>query len=388
MRAPEIAVLGAEEPAGNQETVQMARVTTFISHAHGESELAALLKASLVQDFIGLVDIFVSSDFKSIGAGDDWYSAIMSAVRAADIHLVLCSQDSITSPWINIELGAALCRQERKILPVCHTNLLWKDFRVRPLADKQGFDAGTADGLAYLYATVAGVLGSAVPKVDFGALAAIINEIESRYLEAKTAKALSVDCPTPMNLQVKLPKPRVLCVTSVRFHEVVRKDLDLILAAFPPGTHHEIVADPTVLKGLMAREKFDIVHVANETCPVTGNLIFTDLAPEERSAETPLELLPAAIFARLVEECDAALVVLANNETLPLLVKVLPVTSVAFAEEPVDIPMLIAWLQTFYALLSGGFSLAEACRKTYAQHQIPVRLYPKLFTEAAAVSSH
>ena len=43
--------------------------------------------------------------------------------------------------------------------------------------------------------------------------------------------------------------------------------------------------------------------------------------------------------------------VLANNETLPLLVKMLPITSVAFAEEPVDIPMLIAWLQTFYGLL-------------------------------------
>ena len=42
---------------------------------------------------------------------------------------------------------------------------------------------------------------------------------------------------------------------------------------------------------------------------------------------------------------------LANNETLPLLVKMLPITSVAFAEEPVDIPMLIAWLQTFYGLL-------------------------------------
>jgi hypothetical protein len=62
--------------------VEMTRVTTFISHAHGESELAALLKASLVQDFIGLIDIFVSSDFKSIGAGEDWYSVIMSAVRA------------------------------------------------------------------------------------------------------------------------------------------------------------------------------------------------------------------------------------------------------------------------------------------------------------------
>jgi hypothetical protein len=44
----------------------MARITIFISHAHGESELAALLKERLVQDSIGLTDIFVSSDFKSI----------------------------------------------------------------------------------------------------------------------------------------------------------------------------------------------------------------------------------------------------------------------------------------------------------------------------------
>jgi hypothetical protein len=258
---------------------------------------------------------------------------------------------------------------------------------VRPLADKQGFDVGAADGLKFLYETVAGVLGSALPRVDFDALAAIVNEIEARYREAKNTKALSIDCPPPTNLQVELPKPRVLCVTDARFHEAVRKDLALLLGAFPPETHHEIVADPTLLKDLMAREKFDIVHVANGTCPVTGNLIFASLAADQRSSQTLQEELSASVFAGLVKECEAALVVLANNETLPLLVKLLPVTSVAFAEEPVDIPMLVAWLQTFYGLLAKGFSLAEACRKTYIQHQIPVNLYPKLFTHVAAASN-
>ena len=38
-------------------SAQMARITIFISHAHGESELAALLKERLVQDFIGRIDI-------------------------------------------------------------------------------------------------------------------------------------------------------------------------------------------------------------------------------------------------------------------------------------------------------------------------------------------
>ena len=33
----------------------MAKITVFISHAHGESELASLLKTNLVEHFIGLV---------------------------------------------------------------------------------------------------------------------------------------------------------------------------------------------------------------------------------------------------------------------------------------------------------------------------------------------
>ena len=53
----------------------------FISHAHGESELASLLKTNLVEHFIGLVNVFVSSDFKSIGAGEDWYSGTPAASR-------------------------------------------------------------------------------------------------------------------------------------------------------------------------------------------------------------------------------------------------------------------------------------------------------------------
>lgn len=363
----------------------MAKITVFISHAHGESELASLLKTTLVEHFIGLVNVFVSSDFKSIGAGENWYSAIMNAVEEADIHIVLCSQDSISSSWVNIELGAALCRHDRVILPICHTNLKWEDFRVRPLADRQGLDAGSPKGLAFLYSMVATALGSSLPKVDFEALAKTIQEIEIRYRADKITKARSGDCPTPSNLRVQLPNPRVLCITSIQFQEVVRKDIDLILAAFPTGTHHEIVTDVAVLKDLMTRERFDIIHVANQTCPVTGDLIFTSIAPGERFSDKNHETLRASNFADLVKECGAALLVLANNENLPLLVKMLPITSVAFAEEPVDIPMLIAWLQTFYGLLGENYSLADACRKTYAQHQIPVRLYPRLYAEAASV---
>ena len=72
----------------------MARITIFISHAHGESELAALLKERLVQDFIGRIDILFLPISRAFGAGEDWYSTTMNKVRIADKHLVLCSQDS------------------------------------------------------------------------------------------------------------------------------------------------------------------------------------------------------------------------------------------------------------------------------------------------------
>jgi len=73
-----------------------------------------------------------------------------------------------------------------------------------------------------------------------------------------------------------------------------------------------------------------------------------------------------------------SLVVLAHNETLALVTKLLPVTNVVFALEPVDSKSMIEWIKGFYALLAEGYSIAQSCRKAFAQHQIPMKLYPRL----------
>ena len=80
----------------------------------------------------------------------------------------------------------------------------------------------------------------------------------------------------------------------------------------------------------------------------------------------------------LVLESGASLVVLANNETLALVTKLLQVTSVVFALEPVDSKALAAWIASFYDFLARGFTLRDSCRKAFAQHQLPMTLYPRL----------
>jgi hypothetical protein len=80
----------------------------------------------------------------------------------------------------------------------------------------------------------------------------------------------------------------------------------------------------------------------------------------------------------LVKETGASLVVLPNNEALPLVAKLLPVTNVVFAYDPIDLKTLANWIRDFYLMLAKGYSLSDACRKAFAQHQAPMNLYPQL----------
>jgi hypothetical protein len=61
-----------------------------------------------------------------------------------------------------------------------------------------------------------------------------------------------------------------------------------------------------------------------------------------------------------------------------LVAKLLPVTNVVFALDPIDLKTLANWIQEFYLMLSKGYSLSDACRKAFAQHQAPMNLYPQL----------
>jgi hypothetical protein len=363
----------------------MPLLEVFVSHASGESELAKLLQEEIESDFIGLVRVFVSSDGTSIVVGDQWIESVVSRLGSADIYIVLCSQNSVDRPWINIELGAALSRGKR-VIPIFHTDLVAGQFQRRPLSDYEGFNASDPQGLRSLYSIFQRGLESRLPVVDFDALASKVKAFESRYLEEKKTIAASAKTTSSSEvLSLQLRKPRVLCVSSEQFRELVRDDLELIQRAFPDQAHHEVITASEALQPALEKEKFDIIHVASYVCPVTGDLVFSPVDPVTKKDLAPQrDRMTAHKFGDLVRGCGAVLVVLANNETLALVTKLLPVTSVIFALEPVELKTLVQWIKAFYVLLGAGLSFSDACKRAFDLHQIPMMLYPQLAPDALA----
>jgi hypothetical protein len=354
------------------------KLRVFISHASGEAPLAEILQQHIAKDFIGLVEVFVSSDGTSIAVGDHWLDGVVAALQSADIYAVLCSQHSIERRWINIEMGAALARS-RPIIPICHTDLSPAQLQ-RPLEDSQAIQASDPDGLRRLYGRLAHELGSATPSVDFQALAAEVHAFEVRHGEQKgmVAEAFYCGAQTTTTDQV-VTNPKVLCATSAQYQDTIREDIELIRGAFPEGVRHLVSTSSADLRKLLAENRFDIIHVAAYVCPVSGDLIFSEVDPRTKKDVTGNpDYLEIDTFVHLVVEARASLVVLPNNEALPLVAKLLPITNVVFALDPIDLKTLANWIQDFYLMLSKGYPLSDACRKAFAQHQAPMNLYPQL----------
>ena len=221
----------------------METIKTFISHASGESELGNLIKTHIDAAFIGMIDVYVSSDGTSIAVGDNWMNSVVSHLQQADIFIVLCSQHSLDRPWINLELGAALTRG-KTIIPLCHTDLVAAQLVRRPLSDFEALNASDPHGLKSLFTKLADALGSRVPAIDWARLVSEVRAFESRYLAQKqTISQAKLQNRSPEIADLALAAPEVLCVSSVQFQSTVREDLDMIHAAFPNQAHHEVITD-------------------------------------------------------------------------------------------------------------------------------------------------
>ena len=141
--------------------------------------MAAILKESLSEAFLGAVEVFASSNVASITAGDDWLSGIKNALRTADIEIVLLSPLSILRPWVNFEAGAAWVRGIT-ILPLCHSGLRPSDLAM-PLCLIQAAEASQEAGLDQLFARVALHLKVNKPRVPLSRLVRKVKALEQDY---------------------------------------------------------------------------------------------------------------------------------------------------------------------------------------------------------------
>jgi len=110
--------------------------------------------------FSGDVEVFTSSDTKSIKVGANWLDVIHSALEQASAVIVLCSKASVSRPWVQFELGAAWMR-DITIIPVCHSGMKITELPM-PLSLRNGMDI-TPDGMERLYRAVSDMLGTNRP---------------------------------------------------------------------------------------------------------------------------------------------------------------------------------------------------------------------------------
>jgi hypothetical protein len=180
----------------------MAKTRVFISHISAETALAQALKQRLQRDFLGLLDIFVSSDQTTIRAGSKWLDEVDKALKGADAQIVLASKESVGRPWVNFEAGAVWLRGI-PVVPLCHSGMTPETLPV-PLSMLQSVGAGDADGLRKLYDTLALRAKVDAPAIDFAALAAELRAHETR----PDAAAVTLEL---------IREPRILCASSAQY---------------------------------------------------------------------------------------------------------------------------------------------------------------------------
>jgi len=139
----------------------MVTKSLFVSHISEEAEYAALLKEMIQGDFLELAKCFTSSDIGSIGAGENWLTAVERAMTEAKAVIVLCSKASVHRPWVQFEVGAAWMKGV-PVIPVCHSGMKMGDLQM-PLSLRQGVELPTERGIAQLYEGVARILKMARP---------------------------------------------------------------------------------------------------------------------------------------------------------------------------------------------------------------------------------
>lgn len=340
----------------------MARQQVFISHISSETEIAQRLKERLSSHFIGMLDIFVSSDRSSIQAGAKWLDEVEKALTAADAEIVLCSRESVGRPWIQFEAGAAWLRHI-PVIPVCHSGLALAELPV-PLSMLQGVECSRPEGLQKLYDTVAGLLGGQTPAVDFAALAAELRLLEEQH----RAKVSALP---------RLENPSVLCSASAQYAQAAMGfDLDVGVLQDAFGADRVTVERALTRKRLtelLTQRRFDIVHLVLAVDSKSGDLIFSpiDLATFQPSTGR-VDKLPPGGLVTLLGEAKTSLVVLATCKALRLAVELARCTNMAGTEEEISGEQAAEWADCFYHLLRQGTPLYKAFDLTDAQVDVPM----------------
>lgn len=159
----------------------MNKPIVFISHINEEKEFALAIKKLIEEKFIGMIDVFISSDENSINLGNEWLKKIEKALKNCIIEIILCSPCSIQRPWINFEAGAGWIRDEISVIPICHSGIS-PDSLPLPLNLLQGMELKDSTKIEELLKILASKLDSNIPNLNCTDFINIVTGLEEKYM--------------------------------------------------------------------------------------------------------------------------------------------------------------------------------------------------------------
>jgi hypothetical protein len=162
----------------------------FLSHIHEETNLAQIFQKSIEDEFSGFVEVFVSSDGKTIPAGANFLKRIEDSLINCVGAIYLISPISIKRNWINFELGAVWIRNAISIkgggaeiptIPVCHSGIT-PGILPMPLINLNAIQAGNSSQLESAFRSIQSAVGGrGALKTNFDTLAQSVIAFEKQY---------------------------------------------------------------------------------------------------------------------------------------------------------------------------------------------------------------
>ena len=157
----------------------MPKPVIFISHISEEKTLAIELKRLIENSFLGMMDVFVSSDENSVSSGQRWLDDITDALANCSVEIILCSPVSVKRPWINFEAGAGWIRKI-PVIPLCHSGMDVSKLPI-PLNLLQAVRISEIPSLKLIFPVLAEAIGAQIPDVDFTEFVRKVHDFEDDY---------------------------------------------------------------------------------------------------------------------------------------------------------------------------------------------------------------
>jgi len=162
----------------------------FLSHIHEETSLAQIIQTAIEDEFSGFVEVFVSSDGRTIPAGSNFLKRIENGLINCIGAIYLISPISVKRNWVNFELGAVWIRNsvsqknngpEIPAIPICHSGMTLNSLPM-PLSNLNAIQGNISSQLEFAFKSLqTAVGGKGKLRTDFIDLASQISRFEKQY---------------------------------------------------------------------------------------------------------------------------------------------------------------------------------------------------------------